>query len=176
MPLRKGGRRVTATTCPATCAHSYDALGTCELRMQIIWNGHLVGDVQWLMSPEQIKEQISYLETRIGRQRAIIEELETEGYGSELIRRSHALLKQMIVDLDQLLLQLRESHIAQRLTYKNRARNSGISTRSTSLSCRTLAFNAHRILGAADLPAPARSFPASSLWATSRDGLNGCGR
>jgi hypothetical protein len=60
------------------------------------------------MSDEQIKEQISYLETRIERQRAIIDGLEAEGYGGEVIRRSRVLLKQMIADLDQLLLQLRE--------------------------------------------------------------------
>ena len=60
------------------------------------------------MSDEQIKEQISYLETRIARQRAIINGLEVEGYGGEIIRRSRMLLKQMIADLDQLLLQLRE--------------------------------------------------------------------
>ena len=40
------------------------------------------------MSDEQIKEQISYLETRIERQRAIIDGLEAEGYGGEVIRRS----------------------------------------------------------------------------------------
>ena len=61
------------------------------------------------MSDEQIKEQISYLETRIERQRAIIDGLEAEGYGGEVIRRSRVLLKQMIADLDQLLLQLREA-------------------------------------------------------------------
>ena len=33
------------------------------------------------MPDEQIKEQISYLETRIERQRAIIDGLEAEGYG-----------------------------------------------------------------------------------------------
>jgi hypothetical protein len=56
-----------------------------------------------------IKEQISYLETRIERQRAIIDGLEAEGYGGEVILRSRVLLKQMIADLDQLLLQLREA-------------------------------------------------------------------
>ena len=61
------------------------------------------------MSDEQIKEQLSYLETRIERQRAIIDGLEAEGYGGEVIRRSRVLLKQMIADLDQLLLQLREA-------------------------------------------------------------------
>ena len=61
------------------------------------------------LSDEQIKEQISYLETRIERQRAIIDGLEAEGYGGEVIRRSRVLLKQMIADLDQLLLQLREA-------------------------------------------------------------------
>jgi hypothetical protein len=61
------------------------------------------------MPDEQIKEQISYLETRIERQRAIIDGLEAEGYGGEVIRRSRVLLKQMIADLDQLLLQLREA-------------------------------------------------------------------
>ena len=61
------------------------------------------------MSDEQIKEQISYLETRIERQREIIDGLEAEGYGDEVIRRSRTLLKQMIADLDQLLLQLREA-------------------------------------------------------------------
>jgi hypothetical protein len=61
------------------------------------------------MSDEQIKEQISYLETRIERQRAIIDGLEAEGCGGEVILRSRALLKQMIADLDQLLLQLREA-------------------------------------------------------------------
>jgi 50S ribosomal subunit-associated GTPase HflX len=61
------------------------------------------------MPDEQIKEQISYLETRIERQRAIIDGLEAEGYGAEVIRRSRVLLKQMIADLDQLLLQLREA-------------------------------------------------------------------
>jgi hypothetical protein len=55
------------------------------------------------------KKQISYLETRIERQRAIIDGLEAEGYGGEVIRRSRVLLKQMIADLDQLLLQLREA-------------------------------------------------------------------
>jgi hypothetical protein len=52
------------------------------------------------MSDEQIKEQISYLETRIERQRAIIDGLEAEGYGGEVTLRSRVLLKQMIVDLD----------------------------------------------------------------------------
>jgi hypothetical protein len=61
------------------------------------------------LSDEQIKEQISYLETRIERQREIIDGLEAEGYGGEVIRRSRTLLKQMIADLDQLLLQLREA-------------------------------------------------------------------
>jgi hypothetical protein len=61
------------------------------------------------MPDEQIKEQISYLETRIERQRAIIDGHEAEGYGGEVIRRSRVLLKQMIADLDQLLLQLREA-------------------------------------------------------------------
>ena len=61
------------------------------------------------MSDEQIKEQISYLETRIERQRAIIDGLEAEGYGGEVILTSRVLLKQMIADLDQLLLQLREA-------------------------------------------------------------------
>ena len=61
------------------------------------------------MSDEQIKEHISYLETRIERQRAIIDGLEAEGYGGEVIRRSRVLLKQMIADLDQLLLKLREA-------------------------------------------------------------------
>ena len=61
------------------------------------------------MSDEQIKKQISYLETRIERQRAIIDGLEAEGYGGEVIRRSRVLLKQMIADLDQSLLQLREA-------------------------------------------------------------------
>jgi hypothetical protein len=51
------------------------------------------------LSDEQIKEQISYLETRIERQRAIIDGLEAEGYGGEVIRRSRTLLKQMIADL-----------------------------------------------------------------------------
>jgi hypothetical protein len=48
------------------------------------------------MSPEKMKEQISYLQTRIERQRAIIEGLETEGYGGEVVRRSRVLLQQMI--------------------------------------------------------------------------------
>ena len=61
------------------------------------------------MSDEQIKEQISYLETRIERQRAIIDGLEAEGYGGEVILRSRVLLKQMIADLDQFLVQLREA-------------------------------------------------------------------
>jgi 50S ribosomal subunit-associated GTPase HflX len=61
------------------------------------------------MSDEQIKEQIFYLETRIERQRAIIEGLEADGYGGEVIRRSRSLLKQMIADLDQFLVQLREA-------------------------------------------------------------------
>ena len=61
------------------------------------------------MSEELIKKQISYLETRIERQRAISDGLETEGYGGEVIRRSRVLLKQMITDLDQLLLPLREA-------------------------------------------------------------------
>jgi hypothetical protein len=60
------------------------------------------------LSDEQIKEQISYLETRIERQREIIDGLEAEGYGSKASRRSRTLLKQMIADLDQLLVQLRE--------------------------------------------------------------------
>ena len=51
------------------------------------------------MSDEQIEEQIFYLETRIERQRAIIDGLEG----------SRSLLKQMIADLDQLLLHLREA-------------------------------------------------------------------
>jgi uncharacterized coiled-coil protein SlyX len=72
-------------------------------------NGYVFGDVSGLMSPEQMKEQISYLETRIERQRAIIEGLETEGYGGEVVRRSRVLLQQMIADLDQLLLHLREA-------------------------------------------------------------------
>jgi hypothetical protein len=61
------------------------------------------------MSDEQIKEQIFYLETRIERQRAVIDGLEAEGYGGEVIRRSRVLLKQMIADLDQFLVQLREA-------------------------------------------------------------------
>jgi hypothetical protein len=61
------------------------------------------------MSDEQIKEQIFYLETRIERQRAIIDGLEADGYGGEVIRRSRSLLKQMIADLDQFLVQLREA-------------------------------------------------------------------
>jgi hypothetical protein len=61
------------------------------------------------MSDEQIKEQIFYLETRIERQRAIVDGLEAEGYGGEVIRRSRVLLKQMIADLDQFLVQLREA-------------------------------------------------------------------
>ena len=60
------------------------------------------------LSDEQIKEQISYLEIRIERQRAIIDGLEAEGCGSKASRRSRTLLKQMIADLDQLLVQLRE--------------------------------------------------------------------
>jgi hypothetical protein len=61
------------------------------------------------MSEEQIKEQMAYMEGRIERQRAIIDGLEAEGYGGEVVRRSRTLLKQMIADLDQLLLQLREA-------------------------------------------------------------------
>lgn len=60
------------------------------------------------LSDEQIREQIVYLETRIERQRALIDGLEAEGCGGEASRGSRTLLKQMIADLDQLLVQLRE--------------------------------------------------------------------
>ena len=56
---------------------------------------------------EQVKEQISYLQSRIKRQREIIDGLEAEGYGGEIVRRSRFLLEGMIADLDNLLLQQR---------------------------------------------------------------------
>jgi len=51
---------------------------------------------------EQVKEQISYLQSRIKRQREIIDGLEAEGYGGEIVRRSRFLLEGMIADLDNL--------------------------------------------------------------------------
>ena len=54
------------------------------------------------MSQEQVKEQISYLQSRIKRQREIIDGLEAEGYGGEIVRRSRFLLEGMIADLDNL--------------------------------------------------------------------------
>jgi hypothetical protein len=59
------------------------------------------------MSQTQIAEQVAYLQNRIERQQEIIGGLETEGYGGGVIRSSRMLLKQMIADLDGLLLQLR---------------------------------------------------------------------
>jgi hypothetical protein len=53
----------------------------CELDV-----GSPKAQVPRFQSDEQIKEQISYLETRIERQRAIIEGLEAEGYGGEVMR------------------------------------------------------------------------------------------
>ena len=81
------------------------------------------------MSDEQIKEQIFYLETRIERQRAIIDGLETEGYGGEVIRRSRVLLKQMIADLDQFLVQLRE---ARQINFKKSEQKTSLSASDAS--------------------------------------------
>ena len=65
------------------------------------------------MSQEQVKEQISYLQSRIKRQREIIDGLEAEGYGGEIVRRSRFLLEGMIADLDNLLLQQRLAEIGE---------------------------------------------------------------
>jgi hypothetical protein len=65
------------------------------------------------MSQEQVKEQISYLQSRIKRQREIIDGLEAEGYGGEIVRRSRFLLEGMIADLDNLLLQQRLPEIGE---------------------------------------------------------------
>ena len=48
------------------------------------------------MSQEQAKEQISYLRSRIKRQREIIGGLEAEGYGGEIVRRSRFLWRTLL--------------------------------------------------------------------------------
>ena len=74
------------------------------------WNGQVVGDVGEHADVRRTNKKANLLPgNSIERQRAISDGLETEGYGGEVIRRSRVLLKQMITDLDQLLLQLREA-------------------------------------------------------------------
>jgi hypothetical protein len=75
------------------------------LIVELFAGRHCLGGMA--MSQEQVKEQISYLRSRIKRQREIIDGLEAEGYGGEIVRRSRFLLEGIIADLDNLLLQQR---------------------------------------------------------------------